>query len=38
MENELSIVRLVLQASPIVQGVMGLLLMASLFSWTIIFK
>ena len=38
MENELSIVRLVLQASPIVQGVMGLLLMASLFSWTIIFR
>ena len=38
MDNELSIVRLVLQASPIVQGVMGLLLLASLFSWTIIFK
>src|SRR5689334_4558834 len=38
MENELSIVRLVLQASPIVQGVMGLLLLASMFSWTIIFK
>src|SRR6187431_3187341 len=38
MENELSIVRLVLQASPIVQGVMGLLLLASLVSWTIIFR
>src|SRR6187401_1689378 len=38
MDNELSIVRLVLQASPIVQGVMGLLLLASLFSWTIIFR
>ena len=38
MDNELSIVRLVLQASPIVQGVMGLLLLASLFSWAIIFR
>ena len=36
MDNELSKVRLVLQASPIVQGGMGLLLLASLFSWTII--
>jgi biopolymer transport protein TolQ len=38
MDNELSIVKLVLQASPIVQGVMGLLLLASLFSWAIIFR
>ncbi len=38
MDNELSIVRLVLQASPIVQGVMVLLLLASLFSWAIIFR
>ena len=36
--NELSIVRLVLDASPVVQGVMGLLLLASLMSWTIIFR
>src|SRR3954452_4727754 len=38
MDNELSIVRLVLQASPVVQGVMSLLLLASLFSWSIIFR
>jgi biopolymer transport protein TolQ len=38
MENELSIVRLVLDASPVVQAVMGLLLLASLMSWTIIFR
>ena len=38
MENELSIVRLVLDASPVVQVVMGLLLLASLMSWTIIFR
>ena len=38
MDNELSIVRLVLQASPIVQVVMALLLLASLFSWAIIFR
>jgi biopolymer transport protein TolQ len=38
MENELSIVRLVLDASPVVQVVMGLLLLASLLSWTIIFR
>src|SRR6186713_3204207 len=38
MDNELSIVRLVLQASPVVQVVMGLLLLASLMSWTIIFR
>ncbi len=38
MENELSIVRLVLNASPVVQVVMGLLLLASLMSWTIIFR
>src|ERR1043165_5899646 len=38
MENELSIVKLVINASPVVQFVMGLLLLASLFSWTIIFR
>jgi biopolymer transport protein TolQ len=36
--NELSIVRLVLDASPVVQAVMALLLLASLVSWTIIFR
>ena len=38
MENELSIVKLVLNASIPVQVVMGLLLLASLLSWTIIFR
>ena len=38
MDNELSIVRLVLNASIPVQVVMGLLLLASLLSWTIIFR
>ena len=38
MENELSIVKLVLNASPVVQAVMGLLLLASLVSWAIIFR
>ncbi len=38
MENELSIVKLVINASPVVQAVMGLLLFASLMSWTIIFR
>src|SRR6476660_3794746 len=38
MDNELSIVRLVLTASPVVQVVMGLLALASLMSWTIIFR
>jgi biopolymer transport protein TolQ len=38
MENELSIVKLVINASPVVQGVMALLLAASVFSWTIIFR
>ena len=38
MDNELSIVRLVLNASIPVQVVMGLLLLASLMSWTIIFR
>jgi biopolymer transport protein TolQ len=38
MENELSIVKLVLNASPVVQAVMGMLLLASLVSWTIIFR
>lgn len=38
MLQELSIVRLVMQASPVVQFVMALLLAASLMSWTIIFR
>src|SRR3954462_10569386 len=38
MENELSIVKLVLNASLPVQIVMGMLLFASLFSWSIIFR
>jgi len=38
MENELSIVKIVLNASPVVQVVMGLLLLASLMSWSIIFR
>src|SRR5688572_32162598 len=38
MENELSIIRLVLNASIPVQVVMGMLLFASLFSWAIIFR
>ena len=38
MDNELSIVRLVINASPVVQAVMGMLLLASLMSWTIIFR
>ena len=38
MENELSIVKLVVNASPVVQVVMGLLALASLMSWTIIFR
>ncbi len=38
MDNELSIVRLVLNASPVVQVVMGLLALASLMSWSIIFR
>ena len=38
MDTELSIVRLVLDASIPVQVVMGLLLLASLVSWTIIFR
>ncbi len=37
MAADLSIVSLVLGASPLVQGVMLLLLMASVYSWTIIF-
>jgi biopolymer transport protein TolQ len=37
MGGDLSILRLVLQASPVVQLVMGLLLLASLMSWSIIF-
>src|SRR6476661_9825798 len=38
MDHELSIVKLVLNASPVVQAVMGMLLLASLMSWTIIFR
>src|SRR4029078_10080984 len=38
MDNDLSIVNLLLNASPVVQVVMGLLAMASLMSWTIIFR
>jgi biopolymer transport protein TolQ len=38
MNNELQILHLVLQASPVVQFVMALLLLASLASWSIIFR
>lgn len=38
MNNELQILHLVLQASPVVQFVMALLLFASLASWSIIFR
>jgi len=38
MGGDLSILRLVVQASPVVQLVMGLLLAASLMSWAIIFS
>jgi biopolymer transport protein TolQ len=38
MNGELSIVRLVMQASLVVQVVLGLLLAASLMSWAIIFR
>jgi biopolymer transport protein TolQ len=38
MSNELQIFNLVLQASPVVQFVMALLLLASVVSWTIIFR
>ena len=38
MNGELSIVRMVVQASPVVQIVIGLLLLASVNSWTIIFR
>jgi biopolymer transport protein TolQ len=37
MVGDLSILRLVAQASPVVQFVIGLLLLASLLSWAIIF-
>ncbi len=37
MQTELSFLRLVLDASPLVQMVMGLLLLASVLSWTVIF-
>jgi biopolymer transport protein TolQ len=38
MNGELSIIRMVIQASPVVQIVIGLLLFASLTSWAIIFR
>lgn len=38
MNTDLSIVHLVVGASPLVQGVMFLLLLASIYSWTIIFS
>jgi len=38
MENELQIWQLVLQASWMVKGVMGLLLLASIASWMVIFR
>ena len=38
MSSELSIIKLVLDASPLVQAVMALLVFASLMSWTIIFR
>ncbi len=38
MNNELSFLQLVLDASPLVQVVMASLLLASLFSWTAIFE
>ena len=38
MQDSHSLVQLVLQAGPVVQGIIGLLLLASLASWTIIFR
>jgi biopolymer transport protein TolQ len=38
MPNDFSVWTLVLDASPIVQGVVGLLMLASLVSWAIIFR
>ncbi|HEY8518592.1 MAG TPA: protein TolQ [Gammaproteobacteria bacterium] len=38
METDLSIVNLVMQASPIVKGVMALLLLASIASWAVIIE
>ncbi len=38
MNTDMSLVHLVLGASPVVQGVMALLLVVSLISWTIIFR
>jgi biopolymer transport protein TolQ len=38
MENELQIWQLVMQASWLVKGVMGLLLLASIASWVVIFR
>lgn len=38
MEADLSIIKLILEASPLVQAVMALLVLASLISWTMIFR
>jgi biopolymer transport protein TolQ len=38
LQDSHSLVQLVLQAGPVVQGIIGLLLLASLASWTIIFR
>ncbi len=38
MQNELQIWQLVLEASWLVQGVMAILLLASVASWVIIFR
>ncbi len=38
MPNDLSVWTMVLDASPIVQAVVALLLLASLFSWAIVFR
>ena len=38
MEADLSIIKLIVEASVLVQAVMGLLLLASVISWAMIFK
>ncbi|MGB1109542.1 MAG: protein TolQ [Gammaproteobacteria bacterium] len=38
METDLSIIKLILEASPLVQAVMALLLLASITSWAMIFR
>src|SRR5215475_14470613 len=38
MNNDLSIVRLILDASPFVQAILALLLIASIASWAVIFE